>query len=105
MNNNLARILEEETITSQWFWVSTEIKPGQKTYRVMAHIITSKLDEGERDYAVPLDSRTVDLVMTSEPNHDTVSQALSDAGYDLTKGTWRLMEWWLPETDGVADAF
>ncbi len=54
---------------------------------------------------MPLDSRTVDLVMTSEPNHDTVSQALSDAGYDLTKGTWRLMEWWLPETDGVADAF
>ena len=103
MNTNLAQILQQETITSTTTWITPSVEPGQQTWRVMCQIITNELDEGERDYAVPLDSQTIDLVMTTEPCWSSVEQALEEAGWDMNQ--WRLMDWWQPETDGVADAF
>ena len=99
-NNNPESNLSQTTTT--WTWVTPSVKPGQRTYRVMCHIITNALDEGERDYAVPLDSQTVDLVLDKEPCVEAILEALS-CFFDMSQ--WRLMDWWQPETDGVADAF
>ncbi len=102
MNTNLARIVEEETITSTTTWITPSVEPGQQTWRVMCQIITNELDEGERDYAVPLDSQTVDLVLEKEPCVEAILEALS-CFFDMNQ--WRLMDWWQPETDSVCDAF
>ena len=51
---------------------------------------------------MPLDSQTVDLVLEKEPCVEAILEALS-CFFDMSQ--WRLMDWWLPETDGVADAF
>lgn len=55
--------------------------------------------------AVPLDCRMVDLVVTQKPSREVVEKALEDNGYDITFSTWRLMDFWQPETLGFADAF
>ncbi len=85
--NNLTQFLEEEITTSDWEWLVSEIKPGQKSYHYIVNLATKELDDGE-EYPVPKDFKSLD-VLTAEPGYDAIRELLDSSGYE----DWDVMRW------------
>ncbi len=84
--------------------LTPESKKGQDTYRILCEIVTHELDLGERDHAVPNDSKMLDLLVTQKPTSEVIERELEKNGFDMIFG-WKLTSWWQPETEGYPDVF